>query len=473
MTSIRFKANALCILFATISFTQPVFGTNPRAVQRPAGDKPNFVVVLADDLGWGDLACYGNAHIRTPELDKMAKQGIRFTHFYVNNPMCSPSRAGFLTGQYPARHRIHAWIASRKANQERDMADYLDPSAPMLPRLLRKGGYRTAHFGKWHLGHAQDAPEPKAYGFDEVQVLCQGKGPSYGVPANHPRATEMIVNSAIDFMNRHRDKPFYVQLWLRDVHARLSPSKEALARYHKVGPVLPKDIYFASVTEMDHQVGRLNEWIEAHGLARNTIVAFTSDNGPEMHLVDHANPHCVGSTGPFRGRKTSLYEGGIRMPLIIKWKGQAPENVVDNESVLAATDILPTFLGLAGILTPDGRSFDGVDISSCFKGIPIQRNQPLYWEFRYPSSSAFQIHRSPPLAIRVDEWKSLIYHDSSHIELYDVVNDPLEIDNLASEHPDIAERLKSKLLAWQKTLPVNSRPVTKESREYAWPNSLP
>lgn len=190
--------------------------------------KPNIIFILADDLGWGDLGCYGNLDIQTPRLNRMAQEGMLFEQFYVNASLCSPSRAAFLTGRFPARAGIHYWM-SPSHNREMGMPDHLDPKTETLPRILQRGGYRTAHFGKWHLGQGKQAPV-SAYGFNEVDYIWQGVGGSQSTPPNDPKGTEKLVDRGIQFAEAClRDKaPFYANLWLRDVHADLRPANPPL-----------------------------------------------------------------------------------------------------------------------------------------------------------------------------------------------------------------------------------------------------
>ncbi len=434
-------------------------------------DKPNIIFIFVDDLGWGDLECYGNLNCKTPCLNKMAEEGILLEQFYVNAPLCSPSRAAAMTGQFPGRLGIHYWMSGNH-NAKYGMPEYLDTEVPTVPRLMQQAGYRTAHFGKWHIGDDEKAPV-LSYGYDEVDYIWQGVGPNPGIAANDPRGTEMLVDRTIEFMKEtHKEgKPFYVNLWPRDVHAALDPTDEALERYkHLMSQKQFKtamQIYYAAVTEMDLQIGRLLDWIDSQpGLAKNTLIIFSSDNGPEDIYISHAGHHGVGLPGPFRGRKRSLYEGGTRMPFIARWKEHLPENRVDSRSVVCAADLLPTFAALADQQLPEGFEPDGEDVSeSLVSGSTHTRQKPLFWEWRFDGVGR-QIDRSPMLAVRDGDWKLLFNPDNSRVELYNIPKQPMELHSAADKHPEIVDRLRRMALDWQKELPRGPATDRPGSDEY-------
>jgi len=313
--------------------------------QRPS----NVVFILADDLGWGDLGCYGHPHIRTPNLDRLAGQGAQFTQFYVNGSVCSPTRSAFMTGHFPARHRVHGHFAEHKLNEARSMPDWLDPSVVTLPKLLKDAGYATAHFGKWHLGSGPGAPEPHAYGFDDYRTV-NANGPGWDQRDRffRARSTELIVDETIRFVEQNRSRPFYVNVWSLLPHATLDPTEEQLKLYERYAPAgqVPHkgatQIFYASVTALDSAVGRLLKRLEELGLTQNTLVLFSSDNGPEDMEIRNASHSGAGSAGPFRGRKRSLYEGGVRVPLLARWPGRIQTGRVDDTSVWTGVDFLPT-----------------------------------------------------------------------------------------------------------------------------------
>jgi len=440
-----------------------------------SGKRPNFVFIFADDLGWGDLGCYGNRQIKTPFLDKLAAEGTLFTQFYVNGSVCSPSRTAFMTGHYPARHAVHGHFATHAQNKARAMPNWLDPKAHTVTALLRNAGYTTGHFGKWHLGSGPGAPEPGDYGIDEHRTRSSN-GPQLEVTNDsyfRAKSTTKIVDRTIDFIEKNRDKPFYVNVWTLIPHATLHPTDEQMKPYNRYAPRgVPykgaKQIYYATVSDLDQQVGRLIKRIDELGLAQNTLIVFSSDNGPEDFDIGNAVHSGIGDTGPFRGRKRSLYEGGIRMPFIVRWPARTSAGKVNDTSIIAGVDWLPTVCSFAGVKLPSDLKPDGEDMSTALLGRPTQRSKPLMWEWRFPVAGDMT-HRCPMLAIREGKWKLLMNPDSSRIELYDIPNDPTELDNLALQQPDVVKQLSQKVLKWQKTLPPGPVNRAAGSNAYPWP----
>jgi arylsulfatase A-like enzyme len=445
-----------------------------------AAAKPNFLFILADDLGWSDLGCYGHAQIRTPNIDRMAAQGTLFTQFYVNGSVCSPSRCAFFTSQYPARQKIHGHFATPEQNTARGMSQFLDPKVPNAPSLLKSAGYATAHVGKWHLGSNSGGPEPGAYGFDFV-----GGGERDGAngPAANPyyraQSTSNFVNEIIGFITKNKDKPFYAQLWTLVPHATLNPTPEQMQPYARLragGADFPHasaaQIFYSSVTDLDTHVGRLLKALDDLGLADNTLVFFSSDNGPEDIHIANAGHSGIGSAGPFRGRKRSLYEGGIRVPGIIRWPGKVPAGVIDNTSVVAGVDWLPTVCKFAGVPIPASHKVDGEDMSDVFSGRQRARAKPLMWEWRFRIAGD-PFHHSPQLAIREGDWKLLMNPDRSRVELYEIKKDLTQLNNVAGHHSEIVARLSEKVLAWQKELPPGPGDQGMGQMNYAWPGKGP
>lgn len=452
----------------------------------PAADRPNFLFILADDLGWGDLGCYGHRELKTPHLDRLAQQGTLFTRFYVAAPVCSPSRAAFLTGQYPGRLGIHAHFAGIKENTARGMPQYLDPAVPNAPALLRRAGYATAHVGKWHLRNnvsqladeeptdeRGQGPTPAAYGFDYV-----GSGEPWGAagPKGNPhyraQSSARFVDETIAFLRQHRDRRFYAQLWTLVPHARLNPTPEQLQSYAHLRPggadfphAGAAQVYYSSVTDLDAQIGRLLAALDELGLAERTIVVFSSDNGPEDIHVANASHSGVGSAGPFRGRKRSLYEGGIRVPFLVRWPGRVPAGRIDDTATIAAIDWLPTVSRLAGVEAP---TVDGEDVSDILAGTGRGRARPLFWETRY-AVTGDAIHQSPNVAIRHGDWKLLLNREGSRVELYDLARDPLETDNRADQQPGVVAELRAQALDWSRALPPGPSAPGTGALRYPWP----
>jgi len=446
----------------------------------PAADaaarRPNFIFILADDLGWSDLGCYGHPQLKTPNLDRLAKQGTLFTQFYVNGSVCSPSRCAFMTGQYPARHKIHGHYATHEQNAARGMNHWLDPKVPNVAALLHQAGYATAHFGKWHLGNGDGAPPPADYGFDESRTV-NSSGPSWDEPdvTFRAKSSAAIVDETIRFITAHKDKPFYVNAWMLVPHATLNPTAEQMQPYAPLQPggkdfpfKSAAQIFYGSVTDMDRHIGRLLQALENLGLAENTVILFSSDNGPEDIHVSNAGHSGVGSAGPFRGRKRSLYEGGIRVPGIVRWPGKIPAGRIDDISVVAGVDWLPTVCRLAGVEIPASHKLDGENVSEVYRGQSRARTTPLFWEWRFRIAGE-PFHHSPMLAIRDGDWKLLLNPDRSRVELYEIKKDLPQLNNVAEHHPDLVSRLSERVLAWQKELPPGPTDPGAGQMSYPWP----
>jgi len=464
---------ALLVLFGSPrSWAEPPAASSARAEHADRG-RPNIVFILADDWGWGDLRCYGHRRIKTPNLDQLARQGIRFSQFYVCSGVCSPSRTAFMTGHFPARHRIHGHLSRPDLNARRGMPNYLDPHTPMVTRLLQEAGYATAHFGKWHLGRSEGAPLPSAYGIDKY-ITRSSNEPGWDVeqPYFRAKSSELIIDETIRFIEDNRDRPFFVQAWFLLTHATLHPTDEQMKPYAKFGPKgVPykgaDKIYYASVADGDTQIGRLMKKLDELGLAENTIVIFSSDNGPEDIHISNASHSAIGSPGPFRGRKRSLYEGGVRMPFIVRWPAGTPAGKVDQATVLSAVDFLPTMCSLAGVKLPDNLNPDGEDMSAALRGRPIERAHPLMWEWRF-GIIGHVINKSPQLSIRDGNWKLMMNPYRSRVELYDISHDPSELYNLADRQPEVVEKLAERVLAWQATLPKGPVDPDAGSNAYPW-----
>ena len=322
-----------------------------------ADRKPNIIFILTDDQGWGDAKFAGHPYLKTPNLDRLAKEGTWLRQFYVAATVCSPSRTAFMTSHYPARHHIHGHFADHSSNAGRSMPDWLDPEVTTLPDLLKQVGYATAHFGKWHLGHGAGAPAPEAYGID-VSRTQNSSGTPLGDEGKEPyfraRSTALMVDETIKFAQANKDRPFYVNLWTLVPHAALKPTPEQLAVYADLQPkaddpafgewmqkYLSKaknlrsqmQVFAASVTDLDTQVGRLLDSLDEMGLTNDTLIFFSSDNGPEDYRVGNAANAGVGSPGPLRARKRSMHEGGIRTFGLVRWRGKIPAGRVEETAV--------------------------------------------------------------------------------------------------------------------------------------------
>lgn len=440
---------------------------------------PNFVLVFIDDMGWGDLSCFGNRDARTPQIDRVAAEGLRFSQFYVNSPICSPSRCAISTGQYPQRWRITSFLNNRADNARRGVANWLDPHAPTLARVLRGAGYATGHFGKWHLGgqrDVDDAPPITAYGFDASLTNFEGMGAKLlpltlkpgaskpgriwedaerlGSPFTWMQRSEIttgFVDDAIAFIDKaaRAGRPFYVNVWPDDVHSPWWPPPNAW----KPGK---RAMYHAVIEAMDRQLGKLFDHLRADTKLRdNTLLLLCSDNGPEPG---------AGSAGPFRGTKATLYEGGVRSPLIVWAPGlmaKARTGTHDERSVFAAFDLAPSLLSIAGIQAPADILFDGENIAPALLGKAVaSRRAPICWR-RPPDRktvSATLPERLPDLAMREGAWKLLCDYEGANAQLYDLTSDRAETQNLAAHHPDVVSRMTEVLLDWHASMPADNGP---------------
>jgi arylsulfatase A-like enzyme len=466
----------LGLIWGLMSFRLIASAQDPGAA-RP----PNIVFILTDDLGWGDPAIQGHPYMQTPCMDALARQGTLFRQFYVASPICSCSRVAFMTGHYPSRHHFTAQLDDHKANAARGMPDWLDTNVITITALLKKAGYATAHFGKWHIGggpgSAPGAPTPADYGID-VSKTDVSAGPHLKPPKPdryfRAHSTEYMDVEAIRFMKANRDRPFYINFWTLLPHAVLDPTPDQLKVYEDLNPdpenpafkgpfrsylkhapnlKSQMQVYCASVTGLDAGIGLLLKAIDDLGLASNTIVVFSSDNGPEDYHFSKATNAGVGSPGPFNGRKRSLYEGGIRTPLVVRWPGHVPPGRIDTDSVISAVDYLPTICRLAGVALPPDLSPDGEDVSEILMGASRPRTKPLYFQWLW-NVLGNQTYLAPELAVRDGQWKLFMYPDRTEAELYDMSSDSTETVNIAANHPEVVSRLSDELSQWESTLPA-------------------
>jgi arylsulfatase A-like enzyme len=429
-----------------------------------AAERPNVVLVLADDLGPGDISCYGGK-TPTPNLDRMAREGVRFTRYYASAPICSPSRCGLVTGQYPGRWKLTSYLQTRAGNKACEQADFLAADAPSLPRALKAAGYRTLHVGKWHLGGGRDVDAPPkfaAYGYDRGLGTWESPEPHPDITARdwiwsvddkvkRWDRTKWMADRTVEFLTADAG-PAFVNLWLDDPHTPWVPTADDVQIGKKgqagtKGNTAPR--LAGVMTEVDRQVGRLLDAVRAHK-GRPTVVLFLSDNGP---LPTFARARSAG----LRGSKLSLYEGGIRVPFIAWGPGLVPGGLTNETTVLTGVDLFPTLCKLCGAELPKRYVSDGEDLSEAFLGKAPRRTKPIFWEygrnataFAYPPVAG---DRSPNVAVRDGNWKLLVNADGTGAELYDVAADPNEAKNVAGEQPDLVRRLKTIALEWRKGLP--------------------
>ncbi|MFK5924731.1 MAG: sulfatase-like hydrolase/transferase [Verrucomicrobiota bacterium] len=454
---------------------QEVFGTAKRIAQ---SGKVNIIIVFIDDMGWSDLSCFGGKRVETQNIDRLAAEGIKFTNFYVNSPICSPSRTALTTGQYPQRWKIGSYLARRKLNRERGMAQWLDPKAPVLARELRRAGYATGHFGKWHMGGQRDvgnAPLIAEYGFDRSLTNFEGLGPrilplkdAYDgkPPKKHDLGsadlgkgpiiwkdrsviTAEFVKEAVKFIDHAQvtEQPFFLNLWPDDVHGPWFPPE--VLRDTTDGS--KRELYYAVLKAMDQQLAFLFDRVRNdEKLKNNTLILIASDNGHE----DGA-----GSSDPLRGSKTWLYEGGVRSPLIVWGPGiieSAASGTTNDESIFCALDLNRSLYALTGTELPQGETLDGENLIDTLLGkIKTSRKAPIFWR-RPPDRPGSKEEDNPDLAVREGKWKFLINYDGRDPQLYDLDADISESNNLAAKNPEIVERLKKSVWEWNAELPVDA-----------------
>ena len=457
------------LFFLTVGLITASCTSNTKEKKEAVPERPNILFIFADDWGYGDLGCYGNTEVKTPNLDKLASQGTRYTQFHVTSGVCSPSRSSVITGHFPARHLVHGHFAGNEVNARRGMPNWLDETLPVyLPRLMQQAGYTTAHFGKWHLGGGGEpngdlsAPEPKVYGYDETRVW-NGNGPTWKGDQPWPTtrymdsdtlwvqsSSKLAVNETIDFLKRNKGtKPMFVNLWLKDPHTPLWPSEEQRKPYKGISP--DKETYYSVLTDADYHIGRLMESLTEMGLDENTLVIFSSDNGP----ANSSPARIAGSTAGLKGRKADIFEGGVDVPFIVRWPGHVDAGKVDHRSVLSTVDLLPTFCELANEKLPENYQPDGESFTSIFQNIPFVRSKPLFWEWRFSvtNTNPNQVNQWAELAVRDGDWKLLANKNRDRIELYNIKDDLFERNNRTLENSEKVKKLLGMWDNWKSGLP--------------------
>lgn len=445
------------------------------------GARPNIVLVFIDDMGWGDFSCFGNKDVQTENIDRMAREGIRFSQFYVNSPICSPSRTAITTGTWPQRWKIGSYLDNRKRNAERGMANWLDPAAPTLAKQLKAtGDYRTGHFGKWHMGGQRDvseAPLISEYGFDQSLTNFEGLGDRiislrnfhdgrkpepWGLGSeklgrgkitylDRDQVTKAFVDRAISFIDQTQQegKSFYINVWPDDVHSPFFPPAGTRGDGSK------RTLYRSVLDAMDQQLGGLFDRIRNDpALVNNTLILICSDNGPEPGAGS------AGGLRPYEGGKATLYEGGIRSPLIVWGPGLIDSKIAgsfNQSSVFSGIDLVPSLLEIADASPDEAFALDGEQLSAVVLGQSSRgRSAPLFFR-RPPDRDQFGgIKNLPDLAIRSGDWKLLCEFDGSNCELYDLRNDPEERNNLADVSPSVVERLRQSVTQWHQSIPADA-----------------
>ncbi|TWU39956.1 Arylsulfatase [Novipirellula aureliae] len=426
---------------------------------------PNILLILADDWGWGDLGCHGHPYVKTPNIDRLAREGTDFHRFTVASGVCSPSRTAIMTGHFPARFNIDGHFAWVPSNAQRNMPDWLDKDAVTLPKIMQAAGYATAHFGKWHLSNDMipDSPSPGLYGYDAFGAFnCSGEQ----MPV-HEDAT-----NAIHFMQQCQEagKPFYINLWIHEPHTPFHVVPKYRWRFRDAGLSETDEIYASVLSHADDRIGEVLDAIDRLGLAEDTLVIFSSDNGPARSgssadvqlMYDTATgagfgiAASKGITAGRKGYKASLFEGGINVPFIARWPGKIAAGKVDDQLMISAVDLLPTFCEVAGAELPDRYEPDGVSQVAQLQGQPKPgRDKPLFWKMagRGDGRRGNSFHWVSYCVVD-QNWKLLANENSTYFELYDIVADPFEKTNLVEQQPEVTERLFEKLKQWQSSLPA-------------------
>ncbi|MEN6309195.1 MAG: arylsulfatase [Anaerohalosphaeraceae bacterium] len=426
--------------------------------------KPNVIYILADDLGYGDLSCYGQKRFATPNLDRLAQEGMRFTQHYAGSTVCAPSRCCLMTGL----HTGHAQIRGNKGVEPEGQYP-LAEGTYTLPRMFKDAGYATGAFGKWGLGGTGNSGDPSRQGFDlffgyKCQSLAHFYYPKYlwrnedkvELPDNDPKtqqglySSDLIMDEALQFVRANKDKPFFMYLTGTIPHAELAVPEKNLAEFrgkypekpfagnHYGAQPTPRAAFAAMVSKLDGDVGRVMDMLRELGLDNNTLVMFSSDNGP--HKEGGADPDFFDSNGPLKGYKRDVYEGGIRVPMIARWPGMIAAGTV-TDHISAFWDVLPTCAELAGGNSP---ACDGLSFLPTLLGRDKDQKQHeyLYWEFHEQGGKQ---------AIRMGQWKAVrlnvMKNPDAAIELYDLSSDIGEQKNVAADHPDITTKMKAICLA--------------------------
>jgi arylsulfatase A-like enzyme len=418
-----------------------------------AAPPPNLILILCDDLGYGDLGCYGNRVIQTPHLDGMAARGTRFTQFYVTSPVCSPTRAGIMTGHYPQRYGIHGADLP-----ERTVRYFVPESAVTIAEVLQRAGYYTAHIGKWHLGEPPHTAAPRKHGFHHFFGSFGGRpsspwsryarsmDPEIIVNEERPvvhkgHVTDILANEAVRVIRERAGagQPFFMNVWHNAPHEPLAPLPHQRKLYRFWSSA--EQTYFQTVTDMDAGVGRILAALEEARIEQNTLVVFTSDNGPEVHSY----PYSAGSAGPLKGMKTQLWEGGIRVPGIALWPGRIPAGGVST-SVASTLDLFPAFCAAAGLRPPQGLKLDSdINLLTLARPGAAAGERSLFFEYHWPQRG---VAASLPLAMRRGRWKLFADHNFQRMELYDLVEDVGEQNNIAEKNAKVVSALLPELQRW-------------------------
>lgn len=418
-------------------------------------ESPNVIVIYIDDMGIGDIGCYGGRFVPTPNIDRLAAEGLVFSQYYSAAPVSSPSRCALTTGRFPLALGINTFLEKKAANKRCEQRDYLAASNFSMARAFQNAGYETAHIGKWHMGGGRDvknAPSIYEYGFDEYVSTYESPDPDPVLTATdwiwsakdsvkRWKRTEYFVDRSIDFIRRNKDRAFFLNLWPDDMHTPWVP--ESFANQKRMWN--DEKAFIPVLKELDYQIGRLLDALDEMQLTGNTLIIFSSDNGPSPSFD-------ALRTARLRGTKNSLFEGGIRMPFIIRYPKKIQKGIVNDKTVLCSVDLYPSLCAIAGIKNEKGYKGDGEDMSDALLGKKqTVRKKDLMWDFgrnKYFMFPKSKYDKSPHLAIRHGKWKLLVNSDGTDMQLYNMDVDKYELNNVAHSYPELAEELKNKVCNW-------------------------
>lgn len=438
----------------------------------PRRRPPNIVLILADDLGWTDLGCFGSTFYETPNIDRLAQQGMRFTNAYAACPVCSPTRASIMTGKYPARLHVTDWIPGRTPPGLKmripEWTPYLPLNEVTIAEALKPAGYVSGIAGKWHLGDEDYYPEKQ--GFDWNFGGCHlGAPPSYFYPYKIPNIrsgkpgeylTDRLTDETLGFIDTSKSQPFFLYFAQYAVHTPVQGKPEMTAHYRtkvRPGQAHSHPEYAAMIQSMDESVGRVMRKLEELKLADNTIVIFASDNGGVV-----GRRH-ITSNEPLREEKSTLYEGGIRVPLIVRWPGAVKPGGV-SETPVSSVDFFPTIMEMTGGSAP---AVDGVSLVPLLRQQGSLKRSSLYWHYPHYNFHQPLIPTRPCGAIRKGDFKLIEFYEDGFRELYNLREDIGERKNLASAMPEKAEELRRNLDAWRKSVGAQMPVATPENYDPA------
>jgi len=443
---------------ATASSAFSIFCNHKSTEQHPTS-KPNIIFILSDDQGWAQLGCYGSKFYETPHIDRLASQGMRFTNAYAAAPVCSPTRASFLTGKYPARLYLTDFIKGGKPPANSPLKHpkwqkYLPLEEITIAEVLKKAGYATASFGKWHLSQEKLPPKslpynPDKQGFDESFVTYKpvaSMAQKWQTPENDAHNVKIIMQKSLEFMEKHQQQPFFLYLAHNTIHNPLKEKKVLIEKYkQKTGADLPENnpIIGAMLETLDNSIGQILQKLDQLNLAENTVVVFFSDNGGLEKEADQS---------PLRNGKASLYEGGIRVPLIVRWTGKVKPGAI-NDELVSSIDFFVTFSEIAES-TQTVKNIDGISLLPALTQTGKLSRQAIFWHYPHYHSAG----EGPAGAIRQGDYKLIEWYENSllglknQIELYNLKTDIGETQNLVHEMPEKAEELWKRLKSWRKSV---------------------